>query len=49
MTFSLDEAAQVVNRADPYVTFGAGCHPRRPEAQAAFDPEPFAALLARFA
>ena len=35
MTTSLDEAALVVDRREPYVAWGVGCHPRRAEAQEA--------------
>ncbi|MCX6094971.1 MAG: TatD family hydrolase [Candidatus Bipolaricaulota bacterium] len=37
MTLSLDEAAAVVDRREPLVAWGVGCHPRGVEAQAAFD------------
>lgn len=49
MTLSLDEAAQVVGRADPYVTWGVGCHPRKREAQEAFDAAAFFELARRAA
>ncbi|MEN6369854.1 MAG: TatD family hydrolase [Thermotogota bacterium] len=41
MTLSLDEAAAVVGRRELLVAWGAGCHPRKAEAQAAFDPDLF--------
>jgi TatD DNase family protein len=29
MTLSLDEAALVVDRYEPHITWGVGCHPRK--------------------
>jgi TatD DNase family protein len=49
MTLSLDEAALVVDRHEPYIIWGVGCHPRRPEAQETFDPERFGRLAQRTA
>lgn len=44
MTLSLDEADQVVQREEPLIAWGVGCHPRKLTAQQAFDPDRFAAL-----
>ncbi len=44
MTLSLDEAEKVVQRGDPLVAWGVGCHPRKLAAQQAFDPVQFAQL-----
>ena len=49
MTRSLDEAATVVTRHDPALTWGLGVHPGLPAARAAYDPERFRSLLPRFA
>jgi TatD DNase family protein len=49
MTLSLDEAARVVDRREPYVTWGVGCHPRSLKAQESFDVERFRALAERTA
>ncbi len=49
MTGSLDEAAQAVGRRDALVAWGVGCHPRVPRAQAGFDRDRFAGLVARTA
>jgi TatD DNase family protein len=45
MTTSLDEAALVVDRHEPHVTWGVGCHPRRRDAQESFDLERFVCLV----
>jgi TatD DNase family protein len=37
MTESLDEAASVVGRWEPYVVWGVGCHPRLKRPQESFD------------
>jgi len=37
MTLSLEEAALVVGRGEPLVTWGVGCHPRKPRSQGSFD------------
>jgi len=37
MTLSLDEAALAIRRITPNIAWGAGCHPRFPQAQAAFE------------
>ena len=47
MTLPLDEAALAVERLEPFITWGVGCHPRRPEAQESFDPERFGELVER--
>jgi TatD DNase family protein len=49
MTLSLDEAARVVDRSEPNITWGVGCHPRKLKAQEGFDPERFEALAQRSA
>jgi len=38
MTLSLDETARVVDRKEPIIAWGVGCHPRKLMAQQAFDP-----------
>ncbi len=43
-TLSLEEAAGAVRRREANVVWGVGCHPRLPQAQAAFDPTVFAKL-----
>lgn len=45
MTLSLDEAAFVVKRSEPAITWGVGCHPRILKAQQAFDMERFRELV----
>jgi TatD DNase family protein len=45
MTLSLDEAARGIERDEPHITWGVGCHPRNREAQEAFDPERFGELV----
>lgn len=49
MTLSLDEAALVVDRCEPQITWGVGCHPRQREAQEAFDLERFGEMAERAA
>jgi len=49
MTLSLDEAALVVDRYEPYVTWGVGCHPRKRKAQESFDAQQFGELAERAA
>jgi len=49
MTLSLDEAALVVDRREPYITWGVGCHPRDLKAQEAFDAGRFEELVERAA
>jgi TatD DNase family protein len=44
MTLSLDEAGKVIQRSEPLVAWGVGCHPRKLAAQKAFDPDHFAEL-----
>ena len=41
MTLSLEEAALAVERHDPQVVWGVGCHPRKLRAQESFDAERF--------
>jgi TatD DNase family protein len=49
MTLSLDEAALVVDRCEPHVVWGAGCHPRKPKSLENFDAERFRKLAERTA
>jgi TatD DNase family protein len=48
-TFSLEDAERSNARYEPTVAWGAGCHPRLADAQAAFDRDRFRGLLARTA
>lgn len=47
MTLSLAEAAAVVDRREPFVAWGVGCHPRTVDAQAEFDVGRFEELTER--
>lgn len=49
MTLSLEEADKVVQRQEPLIAWGVGCHPRKLAAQQAFDPDHFAGLAAHTA
>jgi TatD DNase family protein len=49
MTLSLDEAALAVERREPLITWGVGCHPRFIKSQEAFDQERFDRLAKRSA
>jgi TatD DNase family protein len=49
MTLSLDEAALVVGRPEPLITWGVGCHPRIGQAQESFDVQRFGELVERAA
>jgi TatD DNase family protein len=49
MTLSLDEATRVVGRSEPLIAWGVGCHPRKLQAQDAFNADQFGALMARSA
>ena len=49
MTLSLEEAALVIERRDPQIVWGVGCHPRKLRAQESFDPERFRDLVERTA
>jgi TatD DNase family protein len=49
MTLSLDEAALVVDRYEPHITWGVGCHPRKLKPQEAFNAERFGELAERAA
>jgi hypothetical protein len=49
MTLSLDEAEQVVDRGDPFITWAVGCHPRKLRSQQAFDRDRFRWLAEKFA
>jgi TatD DNase family protein len=48
-TLSLDEAAHTLERREPLIAWGVGCHPRNRKAQEAFDAERFGALVERAA
>ena len=45
MTLSLNEAAQVIGRREPYIAWGVGCHPRKFEAQEDFNADRFGELV----
>lgn len=47
MTLSLDEATCVIDRREPMVAWGVGCHPRKVRSQEAFDAELFRELAKR--
>lgn len=49
MTLSLDEAVRVVDRYEPHITWGVGCHPRKLKSQEAFDAKQFGELAERAA
>jgi TatD DNase family protein len=49
MTLSLDSAAAAINRYDPQIIWGVGCHPRRLKAQEAFDAQRFRDLAEKTA
>jgi TatD DNase family protein len=49
MTLSLDEAALVLDRHEPQISWGVGCHPRICKAQEAFNAERFGELVERAA
>ena len=49
MTLSLKEAALAVDRHDPYIVWGVGCHPRKRIAQDAFDSDRFSELVGKSA
>jgi len=49
MTGSLEEAAAVVDRNEPYITWGVGCHPRLRNPQESFSVERFGELAERTA
>jgi TatD DNase family protein len=49
MTLSLDEAAHSIDRSEPMITWGVGCHPRKLKAQESFDAELFHELAKRTA
>jgi TatD DNase family protein len=49
MTLSLDEAALVLDRYEPFIIWGVGCHPRNFNAQESFDMERFRNLVERTA
>lgn len=49
MTLSLDEAARIIDRSEPIITWGVGCHPRKLKSQESFDAELFAKLAKRTA
>jgi TatD DNase family protein len=49
MTSSLDEAALVVDRSEPRIVWGVGCHPCTPKSQESFDADRFRELAERTA
>ncbi len=49
MSLSLDEAERGLERRDPLIAWGVGCHPRFPRAQAGFDASRFRSLAERTA
>jgi TatD DNase family protein len=49
MTLSLDEAKKVIDREEPLIAWGVGCHPRKLAAQQAFDPDRFTELATKTA
>jgi TatD DNase family protein len=49
MTGSLDEAVLVIDRREPYIAWGVGCHPRDLRAQEAFSADVFRKLVERTA
>jgi TatD DNase family protein len=49
MSLSLDEAALVVDRIEPLIIWGVGCHPRKLKSQEAFDELRFSELVERTA
>jgi TatD DNase family protein len=49
MSLSLEEAEMAIDRGEPRVAFGVGCHPRKLTAQQAFDADHFAELACRSA
>jgi TatD DNase family protein len=49
MTLSLDEAAKALDRCEPYIAWGVGCHPRNLNAQKTFDLDRFRNLVERAA
>lgn len=48
-TLSLDEAELGIERQEPLITWGVGCHPRFPKAQEAFDEGRFTELVEKSA
>ncbi len=49
MTVSLEGAALAIDRGDPQIVWGVGCHPRKLRAQESFDAERFRDLAERTA
>lgn len=49
MTLSLEEAAIAIDRHDPQIAWGVGCHPRKVRVQQMFDVERFRNLVERTA
>jgi len=47
MTLSLDEATRAIDRHEPMITWGVGCHPRKLKPQESFNEELFGELVAR--
>ena len=44
MTLSLDEASQMIQRREPNIVWGVGCHPRKPKSEESFDRKKFQEL-----
>ncbi|MEW6094804.1 MAG: TatD family hydrolase [Chloroflexota bacterium] len=49
MSLALDEAERAIQRRDPLIAWGVGCHPRFPPAQAGFEVNRFRSLAERTA
>jgi TatD DNase family protein len=49
MSLSLDEAERALERSDPFIAWGVGCHPRFPRAQARFDVTRFRSMAGQTA
>lgn len=49
MALSLDEAAYVINRCEPWIAWGVGCHPRKITAQETFEPKRFRQMVEKTA
>jgi Tat protein secretion system quality control protein TatD with DNase activity len=49
MTLSLDEAAKALDRCEPFIAWGVGCHPRNLNGQKSFDMHRFRKLVERAA
>jgi TatD DNase family protein len=49
MTLSLKEASTAINRSDPWIAWGVGCHPRFPRSQLDFNADLFRSYVERSA